>query len=119
MRRILHTVLVLTIAVQVNGTLFSVVLFTLNQREIATQLCERRTADCCGKCYLAKTIAKQDGSADRTAAKLTLAEPNIEATIPSGAALRSPEQKNIFLSFEALQILSGFPLPQTHPPQFA
>jgi len=118
MRRILHTVLVLAIAVQVNGTLFSVVLFSLNQREIATQLCERRTADCCGKCYLEKTIAKQDGGTDRTAAKVAFAEPNIEATVPSGALMHPPEQKNIFISFAVSRLLFGFPRPQTHPPQF-
>ncbi|HZV13565.1 MAG TPA: hypothetical protein VFA55_10150 [Candidatus Kapabacteria bacterium] len=118
MRRILHTVLILAIAVQVNGTLFSVVLFTMNQRQIAAQLCERRTADCCGKCYLEKTIAKQDGGADRAAAKLVIVEPNIEAVIPSYTALHSPEQKNSFIPFVASRLLSGFPRPQTHPPQF-
>lgn len=118
MRRILHIALVVAIAVQVNGTLFSVVLFTLNQRQIAEQLCERRTADCCGKCYLEKTIAKQDGGADRAATKLVIVEPNIEATVPSYTHLQKPVSRSVYFTTGNYPTLSGFLSSAKQPPRF-
>jgi hypothetical protein len=47
----------LAMFVQINGVLACYGIFYLNQKAIAEKLCEKKTKNCCGHCFLKKKIA--------------------------------------------------------------
>jgi hypothetical protein len=48
--------------VQINGVLACYGLFYFNQKSIAETVCEKKTRNCCGHCFLKKKIAEASGS---------------------------------------------------------
>jgi hypothetical protein len=52
----------IAIAVQLNAVPLSVLLFRLNQQEIARTQCEHKMPNCNGHCYLMKQLAKTNGN---------------------------------------------------------
>jgi hypothetical protein len=47
----------LAMLVQINGVLACYGIFYLNRQAIAEKLCEKKTRNCCGHCFLKKKIA--------------------------------------------------------------
>jgi hypothetical protein len=47
----------LAMFVQINGVLACYSLFFLNRKAIAEKLCEKKTRNCCGHCFLQKKVA--------------------------------------------------------------
>jgi hypothetical protein len=47
----------LAMFVQINGVLACYGLFLLNRKAIAATLCEKKTRNCCGHCFLQKKVA--------------------------------------------------------------
>jgi len=64
--------------VQINGVLVCYGLFFLNQKAIAETVCEKKTMDCCGHCFLHKKIAAttdtQPASSEKQVPAKTLEE---------------------------------------------
>ena len=60
MRSFKRHIVVLTLLVmfvQINGVLACYGIFYLNRKAIAEKLCEKKTKNCCGHCFLKKKIA--------------------------------------------------------------
>jgi len=117
MKRILYIMVLAALVVQINGTMFSYVLFECNRHNIAANECERRTPDCCGKCYLTKNLNKQDDNSNTTT-KVELADPVVEATIPASFTPFVPQSGCIPRQVFTARELTGFAQQTEHPPQF-
>ncbi|NTU68965.1 MAG: hypothetical protein HGB02_08810 [Chlorobiaceae bacterium] len=50
-------------------------LFAMNRKAIAERLCEKRTRDCCGKCFLQKKVASAHDDREVPAEKTTPLKP--------------------------------------------
>ena len=109
--------------VQINSVLTYYGLFYLNQRAIAETLCEKKTIDCCGHCFLHKKIASatdtQSPSTEKAAQPKTLKE------LLSVAPGLLPETQRIHLTFStgytfstgpASFLLDGIIFQIDHPP---
>ncbi len=109
--------------VQINSILVYYRLFYLNQKAIAETLCEKKTIDCCGQCFLHKKIAlatdTQSASTEKSAQPKTLEE------LLNVAPGLLPETQRIHLPFStghtfttgpASFLLDGIILQIDHPP---
>ena len=83
MNRVLAFVVLLSLVFQANGTLVSFMLFSGNRVNIASSCCERKTADCRGRCFLNKVIANGDQSRETHASVIVMLDAGFEAIIQS------------------------------------
>lgn len=56
-KRYMVALVLVCISVQINSVLACYGLFFLNRKAIASTACEKKTRNCCGKCFLKKKIA--------------------------------------------------------------
>ncbi|MEI7787312.1 MAG: hypothetical protein WCI23_01610 [Chlorobiaceae bacterium] len=55
--RSIAVLMLIGMLLQINGVFVCYGLFFLNQKAIAETVCEKKNMDCCGHCFLHKTIA--------------------------------------------------------------
>ncbi|NMW20807.1 MAG: hypothetical protein HKK67_04105 [Chlorobiaceae bacterium] len=67
--RSIAVLMLVGILVQINSVLVCYGLFFLNQRAIAETVCEKKTVDCCGHCFLHKKIAATSDTQSSTTGK--------------------------------------------------
>ncbi|NTV03215.1 MAG: hypothetical protein HGB04_10640 [Chlorobiaceae bacterium] len=99
------------------------VLFAMNRKAIAERLCEKRTMDCCGKCFLQKKVASaqegQEAPAEKTPPAKSPADPPepMPGLEPNAHRLDAPGESLAFLASPADRGLpEGHELPIDHPP---
>jgi hypothetical protein len=100
------------------------VLFAMNRKAISERLCEKRTRDCCGKCFLQKKIASaQDAVGETPAEKSTSTKtpidppelmPGLEPNVNRLEVLI--ESRTIPASVQSVALPEGHDLPIDHPP---
>jgi hypothetical protein len=121
--RFIATFLVAAVLVQANCVGVYYGLFLLNQKAIAETVCEKKTADCCGHCYLNKQIAAaadtQPASSERPSPTRTLQNLfNLSPSVLPENALSldafSTEQR--YRSHPAFSLRDGNMPPVEHPP---
>ena len=121
MKRLSIYLILSVVLLQMNGALVSLALFTCNQHAIAERECERRTPNCCGKCYLAKNLAKQDegsSQAGNSNQKISIVEPIIEAIVHERFTPTIHEQKGVSYISCFANILAGYLVLPELPPRF-
>ena len=100
------------------------VLFEMNRKVIAERLCERRTRDCCGKCFLQKKIASaqndvaetpsEKSSSTKTTVDPPELMPGLEPNIDRLEVLI--ESRSIPASAQGSALPDGYGQPIDHPP---
>ncbi len=108
----------------INSILVCFGLFAINQKVIAETLCERKMMDCCGRCFLLKTINTtndiQSAPSGKQASTKTLEElfDAMPAMLPR---LQHVSQRistdNAYISGRAVSLPDGVRLQIDHPPK--
>ena len=108
---------------QINSVFVCYGLFFLNQKSIAETVCEKKTMDCCGHCFLHKKIAATSETQPaptekqvptKTQEELLNAMPGVLADMQP--ALKTESNSRIFTAVHSSFLLDGVFRQIDHPP---
>ena len=121
--RYIAVLMIIGMFFQINSVFVYCGLFLLNQKAIAEKLCEKKVTDCCGHCFLIKTINADNGTQQATAGKQASTKTPQELLNPMPGILADMQHapltatnSRIFTSAPSSFLLDGVFRQIDHPP---
>ncbi|MBK8552488.1 MAG: hypothetical protein IPL53_16030 [Ignavibacteria bacterium] len=115
--KIIPILLIIIFSVYVNNGLFSYLLFKCNQEEIVSDCCEKIVINCEGKCYLLKSIEKNDKEASEKRENLKESVNPVLYCHKVKSNLRNTNRPIPLFQYYAMQTSEGYFFLEDNPPK--
>jgi hypothetical protein len=102
----------LAMFVQINGVLACYGIFYFNRKAITEKLCEKKTHDCCGHCFLKKKIAAASEESQSADSSKSPAPKSIDSLLDmaQGIEQKSRQFWNVTVSSKKFADCTNYPL---------